>query len=186
MGKKITIDSATMMNKVFEIIEAKKIFDYEFDKLKILVHPKSYVHAMVKFKNGLTKILIHDTNMVIPIFNSLYSDNQKHIKSKNINFDILNDLNFTKIDLKRFPVVSIINHLPSNNSLFETVIVSANDQLVKMFLENKIKFTDISKILIKFVKKREFIKLKSIKPKNVDQIKQLNDYVSLKISSMSV
>jgi 1-deoxy-D-xylulose-5-phosphate reductoisomerase len=186
MGKKITIDSATMMNKVFEIIEAKKIFGYEFDKLRILVHPKSYVHAMVKFKNGLTKILIHDTNMVIPIFNSLYSDNQKHIKSKKINFDILNDLNFTKIDLKRFPVVSIINHLPSNNSLFETVIVSANDQLVKMFLENKIKFTDISKILIKFVKKREFIRLKSIKPKNVDQIKQLNDYVSLKISSMSV
>ena len=123
MGKKITIDSATMMNKVFEIIEAKKIFGYEFDKLRILVHPKSYVHAMVKFKNGLTKILIHDTNMVIPIFNSLYSDNQKHIKSKNINFDILNDLNFTKIDLKRFPVVSIINHLPSNNSLLKLLLL---------------------------------------------------------------
>ena len=68
-----------MMNKVFEIIEAKKIFNLEYAKLKILVHPKSYVHAIIKFKNGLKKILIHDTNMTIPIFNSLYPDHTKNI-----------------------------------------------------------------------------------------------------------
>ena len=61
-----------MMNKVFEIIEAKKIFDIKYKKLEILVHPQSYVHALVKFTNGLTKILIHDTTMKIPIFNSIY------------------------------------------------------------------------------------------------------------------
>ena len=77
MGKKISIDSATMMNKVFEIIEAKKIFNLKYKQLEILVHSDSYLHAIVKFNNGLTKLLIHDTNMVIPIFNSLYPDSKK-------------------------------------------------------------------------------------------------------------
>ena len=63
MGKKITIDSATMMNKVFEIIEAKKIFNLNYKQLEILIHPKSYLHAIVKFNNGLSKLLVHDTNM---------------------------------------------------------------------------------------------------------------------------
>ena len=83
MGKKISIDSATMMNKVFEIIEAKKIFNLKYSQLKILVHPKSYVHALVKFHNGLIKILAHDTDMKIPIFNSLHDHNNKKFKSKN-------------------------------------------------------------------------------------------------------
>jgi 1-deoxy-D-xylulose-5-phosphate reductoisomerase len=73
MGRKISIDSATMINKVFEIIEAKKIFEISYNKLSIIIHPKSYVHAIIKLKNGLTKIIVHDTSMKIPIFNSLYS-----------------------------------------------------------------------------------------------------------------
>ena len=68
MGKKISVDSSTMMNKVFEIIEAKKIFNLKYDKLSILLHTESYIHAIVKFNNGLTKLLIHDTNMTIPYF----------------------------------------------------------------------------------------------------------------------
>ena len=72
MGRKISIDSATMMNKVFEIIEAKKIFNLKYNQLEILIHPKSYLHAIVKFNNGLSKLLVHDTNMIIPIFNSIY------------------------------------------------------------------------------------------------------------------
>ena len=72
MGKKISIDSATMMNKIFEVIEAIKIFNLVSKKLEILIHPKSYVHAIVHFKNGLTKLLTHKTTMEIPIANSLY------------------------------------------------------------------------------------------------------------------
>ena len=74
MGKKISIDSATMMNKIFEVIEAKNIFDLEYKKLSILIHPKSYVHALIKFKNGLIKIIAHETNMKIPIANTLYKN----------------------------------------------------------------------------------------------------------------
>jgi len=186
MGKKISIDSATMMNKVFEIIEAKKIFDLKYNQLKILVHPKSYVHALVKFKNGLLKILVHDTDMKIPIFNSLYQNNEKSIKSKKINITLLNGLNFENVNIKKFPVVKLIDILPENESLFETVIVSANDCLVKNFLKNKVSFLKISKILLEIIKKKEFQKYKSIKPRNIDQIRSLNDYVSLKIDTLCV
>ena len=186
MGKKITIDSATMMNKVFEVIEAKKIFDLDYSKLSILVHPKSYVHALIKFKNGLTKILIHDTNMVIPIFNSLYEDETKIIKTNKLNFPIINDLNFKNIDLKKFPVVKILNQLPRHHSLFETVIVSANDNLVNMFLNKKIKFLDISKVLLRVAKSKEYSKYKQIIPKNVEDIVKLSNYVSLKINLLDI
>jgi 1-deoxy-D-xylulose-5-phosphate reductoisomerase len=186
MGKKITIDSATMMNKVFEIIEAKKIFDLNYKQLEILTHPKSYLHAIVKFNNGLSKLLIHDTNMTIPIFNSIYFNTDKKLKSKNIDIKILNNLNLKKIDYVRFPVIKILNNLSNEDSLFETIIVSANDRLVKLFLNNKIKFTDISKILLKICSITEFNKFRLIKPKNIEEINDLSDYVSLKIDTMSV
>jgi len=186
MGKKITIDSATMMNKVFEIIEAKKIFNFNYKQIEILIHPKSYLHAIVKFDNGLSKFLIHDTNMIIPIFNSIYFNTNKKLKSKNIDINILNNLDLKKIDNIRFPVINILNKMNENDSLFETVIVSANDKLVNLFLKNKIKFNDISNILIKICSSTQFNKFKSIKPKNIGEINDLADYVSLKIDSMSV
>ena len=186
MGRKITIDSATMMNKVFEIIEAKKIFNLDYTQLEILIHPKSYLHAIVKFNNGLSKLLVHDTNMIIPIFNSIYFNTNKKLKSKNIDIATLNNLNLKKIDTIRFPVIKILNNLSNDDTLFETIIVSANDKLVKLFLNNEIKFTDISNILLKICSITEFNKFKSIKPKNIDDINNLADYVSLKIDSMSV
>jgi len=124
--------------------------------------------------------------MKIPIFNSIYFNTDKKLKSKNINIKILNNLNLKKIDNIRFPVIKILNNLSNEDSLFETIIVSANDKLVKLFLNNKIKFNDISNTLIKICNTPEFNKFKSMKPRNIDEIQNLNDYVSLKISSMSV
>jgi 1-deoxy-D-xylulose-5-phosphate reductoisomerase len=186
MGKKISIDSATMMNKVFEIIEAKKIFDLNYKQLEILTHPKSYLHAIVKFNNGLSKLLVHDTNMTIPIFNSIYFNSDKKLKSKNIDINLLNNLNLKKIDNIRFPVVKILNNLSNEDSLFETIIVSANDKLVELFLNNKIKFTEISNTLLKICSISEFNRFRSIKPKNIEEINNLSDYVSLKIDTLSV
>ena len=186
MGKKISIDSATMMNKVFEIIEAQKIFKTDYKKLKILVHPKSYVHAIVKFTNGLTKILVHDTNMTIPIFNSIYPDFQKEIKSKNFDINKMNDLNFKEIDLKRYPLVRVLSLLSNNCSLFETVIVSANDTLVNNFLKHKIKFNDISILLFKIVNQLEFRKYKKIAPKTVEDTIKLKEYVSSKTNLLCI
>ena len=186
MGNKISIDSATMMNKVFEIIEAQKIFSLRYSQLKIIVHPKSYLHAIVKFNNGLIKILIHDTNMKIPIFNSLYTNTKKKIKSEQLNLDILNNLDLKYIDKKRFPLISILDKLKNSDTLYETVIVSANDTLVNLFLEGKIKFTDISKILLYMLKMSEFNKFKKIVPRNIRDITKLSNYVSLKINNMSI
>ena len=186
MGKKISIDSATMMNKVFEIIEAKKIFDLSYKQLEILIHPKSYLHAIVKFNNGLSKLLVHDTSMTIPIFNSIYLDNNKKIKSKKINIKILNNLDLKKVDKIKFPVMKVLKNINDKDSLFETIIVSANDKLVNLFLSGKIKFTDISSNLLKICNMPQFTKFKSKKPKNIDDINNLVNYVSLKIEAMSV
>ena len=180
MGKKISTDSATMMNKVFEIIEAKKIFDIPYKKLSIIVHPKSYVHAILKFKNGLTKIIVHDTNMKIPIFNSLYSSN-RIINSKKLDLKILNNLNFQEIDFKRFPITKILNKLPEKSSLFETVLVSINDKLVKLFLVNRIKFTDIFKKMNNMLELNEFKKFKKLRVKKISDIMNLNNKIKEKL-----
>tara|TARA_B100001057_G_scaffold497283_1_gene601005 strand:+ start:2002 stop:3165 length:1164 start_codon:yes stop_codon:yes gene_type:complete len=186
MGKKISIDSATMMNKVFEVIETQRIFGLPKSKIKILIHEKSYVHAIVQFKNGLKKILAHDTNMIIPIFNTLYDNNQKNLKSKNLNIENLNNLNFKLIDKKKFPLTNIINVVPEKNSLFETVIVSANDELVNLYLNKKISFMGFQKFLQNFIKLKEFTKLKNKKPKNISEIYDLNGYVRLKIKKLCI
>ncbi len=177
MGKKISIDSATMINKVFEVIEAKKIFKIPYTKLSILIHPKSYVHALIKFKNGLTKIIVHDTNMKIPIFNSLYSSNNV-VNSKNLDFKILNHLDFRNVNLKEFPLVRLLKILPADTSLFETILVSINDKFVELFLNNKIKFTDISKKMNKILNLYSLKKYKKIKPKNIEQIIKMNTKIN--------
>ena len=186
MGKKISIDSATLMNKVFEVIEAQRIFNIDLNKFKILIHPKSYVHAIVKFTNGLTKILIHDTSMKIPIFNSIYSEKTKKIRTKKLNISNLNNLNFIKVDTKRYPSIKILKTIPKKISFYETVIVSANDELVDLFLEGKIIFQDIVKYLYKILQMKEFLKFKNRVPKKYEELIKLNNFVRLKIRSLCI
>jgi len=181
MGKKISIDSATMINKVFEVIEAKNIFNLPFNKINILIHPKSYIHAILKFNNGLIKLIAHKTTMQIPIYNTLNFNFISKINSREIDLENLNNLNLTKVDVKRFPIVNILKNLPSNNSLYYTIIVSVNDTLVDLFLKNKIKFKDIHKIFLKFSKNKEFQKYKKKYPLKVEDILNLSEYVRLKI-----
>ena len=187
MGKKISIDSATLMNKVFEIIEAQRIFQLPLSKFKILIHPKSYLHSIVKFHDGTSKLLIHDTNMKIPIFNSLFIDNlNRKIKTNKIDFKTINNLDLSNVDLLKFPTVKFIKMIPDNISLFETVLVTANDTLVDLYIKKKIAYQDIYKNLYRILKLKEFTKLKSSKPRNVIQIIKLSKYVALKTKSLCV
>ncbi len=186
MGKKISVDSATLMNKVFEILEAKKLFDIDIKKLNILIHPRSYLHTIIKFNDGMIKIIAHDTTMKIPIFNTIYNRGEKKYLSNKLDLEILNNLNLNKISDQKFPVVKILNKIPENHSLYETIIVSANDELVNLYLKGKIKFTNISSILIKLLNDKEFIKFKRIIPKNINQIIKINDYVRSKINSKRI
>ena len=183
MGKKISIDSATMMNKIFEIIEAKKIFNISYKKLSIIIHPRSYVHAILKLKNGLIKIIVHDTDMKIPISNSLYGSN-KFIDTKKIDLEILNNLDFQNVDANRFPVIKILNKLPEKNSLFETALVSVNDKLVKFFLDNRIKYTDISKKMNIILTLKEFNKFKKYKVNKIEDIRNLNKRIEIKLNKI--
>ena len=178
MGKKISIDSATMMNKIFEIIEAQKIFNLDIKKFKILIHPNSYIHSIVKFNNGIIKILAHDTDMKIPIINSIYNNN-KIIKTK-INLKNLNNLELSKPNIIKFPSIKFLKYLNNNNSMFETILTAANDQLVDFFMQNKIKYLDINKYLNKIINLNEFKPYFKKKPKDVNQIIKLSTYVKLK------
>ena len=184
MGKKISVDSATMMNKVFEIIEAKKIFDLNYDKLDILVHPTSYVHAIIKFNDGMIKIIAHDTNMKIPIFNSLQNSNYDTIQTDKINIKKLNFLNFKKVDINKFPSIKILNKLQNKESLLETVIVLANDELVDLFLLKKINFTDINNILQKLIKMKEIVNLSKKRITGINSIISLNEFIRKKINKI--
>ena len=184
MGKKISVDSATMMNKVFEIIEAKKIFNLKYHLLDILVHPSSYVHAIIKFNDGMIKIIAHDTSMIIPIFNSLYSDQLKKIKTEKLNLDKLNNLNLKVVDKNKFPSIKIIDMLKNKDNLLETVIVLANDVLVNLFLLKKINFTDIIILLLKLINMKEFKRYNDKKPGSINSIIALNGKIKTAINEM--
>ena len=183
MGKKISIDSSTMMNKVFEVIEAKHLFNLPYNKISILTHPNSYIHAIVKLKNGLIKIIAHDTTMKIPIFNTINYEKKLSITTDDLNLKKLNNLNLKDVNYKFFPMVNILKMLPNHISLYETVITTANDYLVDLFLENKIKYDQIQKLLFKFIKNKKLIKYKKIKPKNIEDIIFVKNTVSSSITN---
>ena len=179
MGKKISIDSATMMNKIFEVIEATKIFNLNKDKFQILIHPKSYIHAVIHFNSGLTKFLAHRTSMEIPIANAIFSKTL-NIKFINNNFDYekLNGLNFSVPNKKNFPLLEILKY-KLNSTYFEIILVSLNDALVKYYLNNEISYISIHTIMLKLLKKPYLTKFFNTSPKNINEIKLMVNKVNL-------
>ena len=189
MGKKITIDSATLMNKVFEVIEAKKIFNLSYDKIKILINPNSYLHAIIIFNNGIIKLLAHETKMDIPIFNSIYDKIfYKKYKTKDIDLKKINDIKLKNPSFSKFKSLKILNKLPNNDTLFETVLISANDELVNMFLNKEIKYPELLNYLLRIINFKKFRKYCNVKPSSINQIyatrnfikKFVNAYIKLK------
>lgn len=186
MGKKISVDSATLMNKIFEIIEAKNIFNLDYNKLSIIIHKQSFIHSIIKYKNGMIKFIAHDTTMKIPIFNSLYNEKIKSLTTNSLRIQDLNNLNFDKIDLKLFPINKILNFLPKKSSLFETILVTANDKFVDLYLKKKIKFVNFHETLFNFIKQDEFKKYKTKNIENFEDILNLTKYVRLKIDKIYI
>ena len=173
MGKKISIDSSTMMNKVFEYIEAKKIFNLKKNKLSILIHPSSFVHAIVFLKGDLIKFLAHETNMKIPISNALDIKNISN-KNKFINHvNKINNLEFIIPDLKKFPLLSLLKLVPEDNSYFETVLITINDYLVNEYLDERINYISIQRNLIRLIKNPYFKNYYKLKPTSIYDIKKM-------------
>ena len=186
MGKKISVDSANLMNKIFEIMEANRMFNFDLKKYKILIHPQSYVHTIIKFKNGLIKMLLHDTDMKIPIFNSIYDKKIKYISSKKINSKTLNNLNFYEVDQLKFPSIKLLKKISKENTLYDTVITIANEELVKLFLQHKISLRQIVENLTKIINLKEYTKYFSEKPTSLNKIYKVSKLVRLKINGISV
>jgi 1-deoxy-D-xylulose-5-phosphate reductoisomerase len=159
MGKKISIDSATMMNKILELIEAKKLFNLDYSKFEIIIHPQSLVHAIVEFKSGISKFLYHEPNMIIPITNAIF-DTKIDIR-KLINYKLKNnlptELNFIPVDKRRFPVINLIPILKKHKST-PIIINAINEILVDQFINKKISFNSINKYLFMVLKDKNYKK----------------------------
>jgi 1-deoxy-D-xylulose-5-phosphate reductoisomerase len=186
MGKKISIDSSTMMNKLFEVIEAKKIFNLPYKKIEILIHPNSYIHAVVKFNHGIIKFLAHQPDMIIPISNSIFRPSDLKIKTNKINLKILNNLNLQTINYKKFPLLKLLRILPKKDTLFETVIVSVNDFFVSIYLKNLINFKELIYLINYHINKKIFQKFKTKIPKNIDDVYQTKNFVYTKLENWSI
>ena len=170
MGKKITIDSSTLMNKIFELVEAQKLFDFPQNKFDIIIHPNSLVHAILELKNGIKKFIYHDTSMKIPIANAIYDGqiNIKKIYKKKSKFKFEN-LYFKEVDKKIFPAITLkdkVNKYPSA----PIILNAANEVLVEQFLKEKIGFLDINKFIMAILKDKNYKKYAIKKPNNINQI----------------
>ena len=181
MGKKISIDSATMMNKVFEVIEAKNIFNLSYKQIEILIHPNSYIHSVVNFSNGIIKLLAHEPSMKIPIHNSIYNNQFKELITKKTNFKILNDLKLTKINKKQYPLVRILDYLPKYNSLYETALVTINDFFVNKFIDGHINFKKLNESIYKYALKDEILNFRKKKVKEISDIFSTCDMIVSKL-----
>jgi len=185
MGKKISIDSATLMNKIFEVIEAKKIFGLDINKFKIIIHPRSYIHAIVHFNNGLVKFLAHDTNMAVPIMNSLYMNGERfNYKDGNLKFELLNGKNFINPDVKKFPVLKLLNLIQNKSSYFETILISINDFLVDKYLKGDVNFNSLNLKLMKLIKIPYFTRYYKFQPKNIIDIKIMIKKVNIYLNKI--
>ena len=148
MGKKISIDSANLMNKIFEVIEASLIFNLPVSRFKIIIHPQSLIHAIVEFRNGLSSMLYHNNDMKIPISNSLY-DNFCINNAMKDNFNFKKKLFFFNPSIKEFPSIKFLGSKKLLNDKGFILINVLNEILVERFLSNKIVFTDIvAKLLV--------------------------------------
>ena len=178
MGKKISIDSSTLMNKILELAEAQKLFNLSDKKVDIIIHPESLVHAIIQLKNGLTKFIYHKTSMIIPIANAIFEKNlniEEFYNSKNNMKKPIENLNFKKVDNKIFPMIKLknkINKFPSSS----IIINASNEILVDQFLRKKIPFLSIYKTIMKILNDRNYRKYAIRKPKNILEIIKIDQW----------
>ena len=186
MGKKISIDSANLMNKVFEVLEASKLFNFNVKKYRILIHQQSYVHSIIRFKNGLIKMILYDADMKIPISNTLYRKNNTSQNIKNINIARLNNITFQEVDPKKFPSIKLIKKCFKLGPLASTIINASNEELISLFLKQKVSFLDIVKTINKIIKDKEFNKYARKKPTSIKDILIADKWARLKTLGLCV
>ena len=147
MGKKITIDSSTMVNKGLEVIEAKWLFDVDFDHIQVLIQPQSLIHSMVEFKDGSVMAQIGTPDMRLPIQYALYYPERKFLDGKRVNFYEISSITFEKPDMENFRALKLAFDAGRMGGSMPVVFNAANEQAVSMFLDRKIKYLEIVEII---------------------------------------
>jgi len=164
MGAKITIDSATMMNKGFEVMEAHHLFHLPYDKIDVILHPQSIVHSMVEYNDGSIIAQMGCPDMHLPIkYALLYPNHELDVKSNYLDLAKVGELKFKEMDYERYPLVKLAKYIGQYGGNFGAVLIGANDEAVDLFLNKKIRFVDIEVMIFKTLKAAHFIKDPSVK-----------------------
>ena len=180
MGKKISIDSATLMNKMLENVEAQKLFSLKPNMIEIIIHPESLVHAVIELKNGLNKFIYHNTTMTIPLANAIFDgkvDIQEFVKKEKAkkNRFFLKNLNFLKVNKKRFPIINLLLKINKHPST-PIIVNAANEILVDQFLKNKLPFNSFYRYISYVLNDRNYKKYAIRIPKNINQIYKIDEW----------
>ena len=182
MGKKISIDSSNLMNKVLEQIEAYRLFPFKREKYQIVIHPQSLIHAIVLFKNGQTKFLYHETDMKIPIANAIFENNFNDKNLIKINRNILKEFEnfkFIKVDKKRFPIVTLLKKYSYNNS-GPIILNASNEVLVGKFIDGLISFKSIYFYLKAVLRHKDYKKYAIKRSPNINEIYEIDGWARKK------
>lgn len=180
MGKKITVDSATLMNKGLEVIEAHHLFDFDYDEIKVVVHPQSYIHSAVEYKDGSIIAQIGIPSMHIPIQYALtYPERCEGIETESFDFIKAAKFEFYEPDLKRFPSLSLAIEAGKKGGTYPVCMNAANEEAVFAFLEKKIKFLQIYEITRKI-----FDNYTSIDNPTIEQILEEDEKIRIKTKEL--
>ncbi|MBQ6478279.1 MAG: 1-deoxy-D-xylulose-5-phosphate reductoisomerase [Erysipelotrichaceae bacterium] len=159
MGEKITIDSATMMNKGFEVIEAHYLFDVPYNQIDVVLHKEAVVHSMVEYKDGSIIAQMGNPDMrTIIKYALLYPDHKADRLTHYVDFDVITSLSFKNMDYQRYPLVKLAKKIGSFGGNFGAILIGANDEAVSLFLKERISFIDIETYIFDTLKAAHFIK----------------------------
>lgn len=162
MGEKVTIDSATLMNKGLELIEARWLFGLLPEKLGILIHPQSIVHSLVEMRDGSVLAQLSPTDMKVPIQYALTYPRREEALLPPLDLSQIKVLEFYKVDVKKFPLVKLARQVLEEGESFPVALNTANEVAVEMFLKRRIRFSDIADVVAEIVENHKKRKIESL------------------------
>ena len=183
MGQKISIDSATLMNKGLEVIEAHFLFNCPYENIEVVVHPQSIIHSMVEYKDASVVAQLGSTDMKLPIQYAINKKERKHAIAEKLNFYEIGTLTFEKPDLETFKCLKLAYKVGKEGGLAPCILNGANEEAVALLLEEKIKFLQVSEIIEESLEYFKEEKLKKVTLENVIELdKKVREYIRLKWS----
>ena len=171
MGAKITVDCATLVNKGFEVIEAKWLYNAPFEKIDVIIHRESIIHSMVEFNDGSIMAQMSYPTMELPIQLAMNYPERLTRRVESLDFAKLKNLSFEKPDFDRFPCLPLVIEAGKKGGLYPAMVNGANEEAVRLFLQDKIKYNDIYKSL-----KTAFDKTPSGKADSFESVKEADAY----------